>query len=50
MVTLRKEKEKQKVNKKKSNKYWMKHYSKIFVWNNLHITCLGLYYHLVPYP
>jgi len=29
---------KKKVNKKKSNKFWMKHYSKILVWNNYHIT------------
>ena len=38
MVISRKEKEKQNVNKKKWNKLWMKHYSKILVWNNHHIT------------
>jgi len=36
------------VNKKKSNKYWMKHYSNILVPNNPHINFLGLYYHLLP--
>jgi len=41
---------KKKVNEMKSNKYWMKHYSKILVWNNPHITCLSLYYHSIPYP
>ena len=29
---------KKKVNEMKSNKYWMKHYSNILVWNNPHIT------------
>jgi len=28
----------------------MKHYSNILLRNNPHITFLGLYYHLLPYP
>jgi len=44
----KKKKENQKVKNKKSNKYWMKHYSKILVLENPHNTFLGLYYHLLP--